>query len=485
VLALATSGAVLFLCYAAMALLPGLREQTRLFQPLYALAFVAYAWAIWVVLQCAPGRRTPGRRLTPLVLALAVLFRATLLLATPPTLSDDVYRYNWDGRMSVSGVNPYAHAVNSPALAHMATPLRERVNNPGMASPYLPVAQAYFGAIYRLAPESPLAFQAAAALLDLLTGLVVLALLRRVGLPGIRATIYLWNPLCVIESAHGAHVDALMVFLMMLGLWLLLTLRSRWPSVLTLAAATLTKGLPLLILPLVARRWRPWHVLAYAALLVGACLPYALCAGWGLTGPMDGVGLFGALRLYGATFAFNGGLFAGCEALLVWLLPAQADAMAGPVARGIMLAALGGVVLAAWRAGVRSVADDGVAHDGGDDLTLLRRMAVPLAAYLLLAPTLHPWYVTLVIPLLPLLPSATGNDDPATRLMWAALYGSWAVSLSYLLYLSQAYADAYPAVLLAEYLPLYALLIWAAWPRLSPGRGVKGDGTAAPPPSDA
>jgi len=109
-----------------------------------------------------------------------------------------------------------------------------------------------------------------------------------------------------------------------------------------------------------------------------------------------------------------------------------------------------------------------------EDLALLRRMAVPLAAYLLLAPTLHPWYVMLLLPFLPLLPAGDGSPDRNSRLMWAAIYGSWTVSLSYLLYLTRALADAYYAVVAVEFLPLYALLIWAVWPRRE--TAAEGDG---------
>jgi hypothetical protein len=184
-----------------------------------------------------------------------------------------------------------------------------------MASPYLPAAQVLFAAVYRLAPDSSTPFQVAAVLFDLLTGWLVTDLLRRLGLPRARALIYLWNPLVVVEFAHGAHVDALMICLMMAALWSLVVAwaaASAAPttfSVVALAAATLTKGLPVLLLPVVARRWGWRRTIVYAGLIIAVCLPFALGAGWGLTGPLDGEGLFGALRIYASRWNYNGGIY--------------------------------------------------------------------------------------------------------------------------------------------------------------------------------
>jgi hypothetical protein len=130
----------------------------------------------------------------------------------------------------------------------------------------------------------------------------------------------------------------------------------------------------------------------------------------------------------------------------------------GPIwaAKLIMVGLLGLVAVVVWRLGRRS--------DG--DLTLLRLVAIPLAAYLLLATTVHPWYVTLIVPLLPFLPA--GNQEAARygRFVWPALYFSMAVVLSYLTYLDPTGPREYGAIRLVEYVPLYSMLIWAALPRI-------------------
>ena len=403
-LLLVITGALLVFSLGGMAFLQDLRQHTIPFLALYGFACVAYGVAVaWCL------RRSGDRRTVSLILGLAVLFRVVLLFSTPPTLSDDVYRYIWDGRLSNAGVNPYAHAVNSPALDPYDTPLRQLVNHREMASPYLPSAQALFALVYRLSPESPLAFQVAAVLFDLLTGLVILDLLRRFGLPGSRVLIYLWNPLVIVEFAHGAHVDALMIFLMMASFWLLMVARHRLLSVLSMAAATLTKGLPLLISPVLAWRWGWRGTAAYLALLVAACLPFAQGAGWGLSGPLDGTGLFGALRIYVTRWNYNSGIYHWLEVVICGY-PTPGAVPPDVVGWGLVLCTKLVVVVG------MGLALGGVwwwSRKCDDDLTLLRLAAIPLAAYLLLTTTVHPWYVVVVIPLFPFLPSAKGETSIA------------------------------------------------------------------------
>ena len=465
---LAALGLAMELCFAGMVCLGNLRQQTVPFLGLYAAAFVFYGLAVWWSL-----RRPERWRALILIWGLGLVFRTTLLFTTP-ALSDDVWRYIWDGQLANAGVSPYALPVNSSLLDAYDSPQRALVNNNWMASPYLPAAQALFAVAYRLIPDSFLAFQVAAVLLDLLTGVLVMDLLRRLGLPGTRVLIYLWNPLVVVEFAHGAHVvDALMICLMMVGLWSLVAAatrhrlavsnaRSRLFSVLALAGATLAKMLPVLLLPVVARRWGWRYVLLYAALVVLAAAIFASGPGWGLLGGLDGTGLFGAIRIYAAYWNYNGGLYHWLEiALSGYPTPGAVPLEVvgpGPIrsAKLISLGTLGLVLLGVWRWSWRSE----------DDLAMLRLAIVPLAAYLLLATTVHPWYATLIIPLLPFLTPRRQEDNSISRYLLPGIYFTGAVALSYLTYLDPVNPREYDAVRLVEYVPLYGMLIWAAWPAI-------------------
>ena len=469
---LAAMGLVMELCFVGMAYLGDLRQQTVPFLGKYALAFLCYVLAVlWSL------RHPERRRVLFLSWGLALAFRATRLF-TSPALSDDVWRYVWDGRLANAGVSPYALPVDSPLLDAYDSPLRVLVNNNWMASPYLPVAQVLFFAVYRLVPDSALAFQLVAVLLDLLTGLLVMDLLRRLEIPGTRVLIYLWNPLVVVEFAHGAPVvDALMIFLMLAALWPLIALssgtrraagtRARLLSVLALAGATLTKVLPALLLPVVGPRWGWRYLLLYAGLVLAVAAAFALGPGWGLMGSLNGTGLFGAIRIYATYWNYNGGLYHWLEVLLSGYPTPGAVPLEvvgpGPIraAKLTSLGILGLALIAVWHKSRRCE----------DDLAFLRLTALPLAAYLLLATTVHPWYLSLVVPLFPFLTPRRLEESKISRFLLPGIYATAVVALSYLTYLDPANPREYDAVRLAEYVPLYLMLIWAAWPAIGVAGG--------------
>jgi alpha-1,6-mannosyltransferase len=472
------SGVVMAACFAAMVTLPILRGP-----PLksYVVFFLVASAAYVVTVLCL------DRAALSLggIWAFAILFRLTVLLTAPPTLSDDVYRYIWDGRLANAGISPYAYSVDSPLLDAFDLPERALVNNEWMASPYLPVAQAVFAAAYRVIPASPFAFQVIAVLLDLSTGLVVIGILHLLNLPLRRGLIYLWNPLVIVEFAHGAHVDALMTFLMMVSLWALVSGKRRrtagqrsesalgmhvlGPDLLSpvaLAAATLTKGIPALLLTVVGWCWGWRRTLLFAGLVVAVLVPFGLGAGWGLTGPLNGEGLFGALRIYGTRWNYNGGLYHWLEvALSGYRTPGAVppEIVGETPIRVAKLAAA--TVLALVLIVVASKA-----RGCADHVRTLRLAAIPLGAYLLLTTTLHPWYVTVIIPLLPFWLRRAGETTPTGRFIWPWIYLSAAVSLSYFTYLDPANLREYEWVRLVEYMPTFLLLMWAAWPAIGGAR---------------
>jgi alpha-1,6-mannosyltransferase len=338
----------------------------------YALAFVAYLGTLlWAELHQGLSSK--------IIWGGAILFRV-LLLFTVPTLSDDVYRYLWDGHVANNGVSPYAYPIDSPALDYLDTPQRALANNTWMASPYLPVAQYLFASLIWLFPPNPLAFQVTMLILDLLNGILLVKLLKIASLPTCRILIYLWNPLVVVEVAHSAHVDTWMTFLTLLALWF--TFATDAPKIfrllgpMALALATLTKGLPVLLLPILFWRWRWWQLILYGVVIVGLLIPPGMAAGWGLTGPLDGTGLLGALRIYGDQWNFNSGLFYWLEVTLTNQGVVEANQWA-KISLGLVM---GMVLLIIW----------GKARSTQTPRTNLRLMAVPLMAYILLTTTVHP-----------------------------------------------------------------------------------------------
>jgi alpha-1,6-mannosyltransferase len=375
----------------------------------------------------------------------AVLLRVVMLL-TPVSLSNDVYRYIWDGHLLGQGVNPYAQPVDSPFLDAYHTPLREQVHFPYMATPYLPAAQAYFAAVDRIAAQSPFAFQAGAAFLDLAAGVFVLLALRRFGLPDRAVLVYLWNPLVVVEFAHGAHVDALMVLFLAAAIWGLGRASSRGLtlSVLAVAAGVLVKGWPLLMAPLFTRRWGWARTLLFMTLVVAPLAFFAAEAGWGLVGPADGRGVFGAVRIYSAEWEFNSGLY-------YWLARLVTPELARLL--GLVVPALVGMAL-----GLRQWFTP---ETGQDTLHLVRLAAFPFAVYLLLTHTIHPWYLALMLVLLPFFWPAPGENAAVSRWIWPWTYYMFFAAFTYVAYTGVDAPSGLPLIQTAAYLPFWLLLLWS------------------------
>jgi len=417
----------------------------------------------------------------PLVLIwlFAILFRFVLLL-TIPTLSDDIYRYLWDGHLLTQGVNPYLYPADSPALAGYSTATRTLVNHSWMASPYLPTAQGYFALITILFSQNVFVFQLVAVLLDLSTAWLVMDMLIRLKLPAAGVLIYLWHPLLILEYAQNAHIDALMVFWVVLSFWLIVRGvtgssrpgRSATGSVLSIAAATLTKGLPLLLVPLFFRRWGLKRLITFGILIVVILALFSLEAGWGLLGPLDGRGVFGAIRIYLSDWNFNGSLYHWLEVHISgYPTPgAVPQHIAGSpsilftklITNSLLLLVISITGFWVWRD------DQPGKHDAITRTRALLRLAmVPLCAYIIFTPTVHPWYLAVVIPFAPFLLSSGHGDGQASRYLWPLLYLSCVVVLSYITYVDPDMWREFNWVRNVEYIPFYALLLWAALPWLS------------------
>ncbi len=140
----------------------------RIILPLL-LAFACYLLAL------RTARALTGPAAFAAAAAFALLFRA-VLVPEPPYLSDDAYRYLWDGQVQLRGLNPYRHAPAAEAVAGLDDALRARVNHPGVPTIYPPLAQLAFLAAAAL-PGGTLTLKLLWLLADLAIALLLPALL--------------------------------------------------------------------------------------------------------------------------------------------------------------------------------------------------------------------------------------------------------------------------------------------------------------------
>ncbi len=210
------------------------------------------------------------------ILFFGVLMRISLVPLDPPYLSTDIYRYIWDGRVQAAGVSPYDYvpaARNLQSLRDAA--IYPKINRKDYAHTiYPPVAQLAFLIITRFG-ESVWTMKAGMAFIDLLTVGVLLVLLRTLHLAPERVILYAWHPLAIWEFSGSGHVDALMIFFIVLAL----LLRSQERPGLTgasLACATLVKFVPILLFPALYKRWNLRMPVVFAVTLIVFYLPYLL-----------------------------------------------------------------------------------------------------------------------------------------------------------------------------------------------------------------
>ena len=251
------------------------------FVVLEVVAGLVWAAAAWLVLR----RRLPGWSVW-VVLAVAVALRVAVA-AAPPSLSTDLYRYVWDGRVQVAGHNPYSFLPNADELAALRDEgVYPHINRFDYAPTiYPPVAQGVFAAVAAVLPDV-WGIKAVSALADLGCVLVLVVLLRLAGRPARQVLVYAWHPLPVWEFAGNAHVDGLALLFIALAVWAAVRLRPGWAGA-ALAAATLCKFLPLALAPAVWRRW-DWRAPAAGLAVVVAGYGVYLGAGWRVLGFLGG-----------------------------------------------------------------------------------------------------------------------------------------------------------------------------------------------------
>jgi hypothetical protein len=294
-------------------------------------------------------------------LALAGLWHL-LFLRMPPGSDDDIHRYVWDGHVQRLGYNPYVLVPSDPALVGLHTAETRALNHPDLPSPYPAGAQLFFRAVTAI-HESTFALKVAFVVCDFAIVFVLLDILRwtRQGQHWVLA--YAWHPLLATEVAGSGHIDIVGALLLVVSA---AALGRRWRTIAAVAfgLAVAVKLLPIVLLPLYWRRVRVRDGVL-AAIIVGLLYVPFLSHGRISTG---------SLGTYAQSFRFNDPVFAVFERLT-----------SPEIALG--LAVLFGFLAAIWmRRKTTEWSTDAFAW--------------PMAASLLCAPVIYPWYLLWLLPFL-------------------------------------------------------------------------------------
>ena len=345
-----------------------------------------------------------------------------------PGLSDDAYRYIWDGLLSANGLNPFESLPSDPALAAFQGDfVYDQLNSKDYFTVYPPLSQLIFwmgGSVYESGWQSSY-FVIKGILLGFELG--SLYLLGRLISPQ-AFMLFAWHPLVVLESAGQAHTEAVMVFFLVLTIWL--HRRRDQKLVATgifvgaaLAAAGFVKLYPFVLFPLLWRRY------GWKALLGGGLVAVILLVPF--VHPSFISNYLDSLNLYVKLFEFNAGPYYFVKEVFYFFTDADWSKWIGPFFRNVFLLLVAVFIVLDWKF----------------KWTLEKSFFLILAAFILLSTTVHPWYLLGPLVLASLLPSVHWHwhwlaafslgsyflysDGPYWLFVWLAWSG-WFLTLLYL-----------------------------------------------------
>jgi alpha-1,6-mannosyltransferase len=305
-------------------------------------------------------------------LAIALRF-----IALPLAPGDDLWRYQWEGKIQRAGFNPYLVAPDDSQLDELRKnfPNSAKINHPEFRAIYPPGAELIFRFVSGIT-DQPLFYKCLFAIVDLGT---VALLLRLIGGENRYrdAAWYAWNPLVAYTFAGAAHFDSLMILPLVGGIVCLVRSttepESRRKWIWALSAGVLfgvgisIKLIPaLLLLPCVfALRWRA------IVLAISAAIPAALSLPFGF----PKVRIWDSLGHFAYVSRVND-LFWWLIEDTVWANPHQKNYHYNVILIiGVALVSV--LFIRNWKRG----------------------MLWALGTALVLSPVFHPWYCTWILPI--------------------------------------------------------------------------------------
>ena len=280
--------------------------------------------------------------------------------------TDDIHRYIWEGQVQNAGYDPYILAPSSEQLTTLRGEHWEDINHKDWSAIYGPFSLLVFKGVTSVS-STVSAMKGVLVVLDLATLAILMLLLIHKGRHLGALALYAFNPLILLAFAGEGHVDSLQMFLVMTSY--LCCLKKRWAfSALFIGLAISTKFTAIIFLPFLIRRenWQ-WVFLAAFSAVVPAFFFEATPAQ-----------MFSSLLSFGSELRFNDSIH-----FLLFKIFGQG------LAAWICVALLAFLGLVIW-----------LTQDSP-----FRGAFFCCFAFLLLSPTVHYWYLCMLIPFLVLVPS--------------------------------------------------------------------------------
>lgn len=341
---------------------------------LYGFSFLGYGVLVWQVLR--------GELSLALGIALGCLIRVMLVFSFP-NLSNDIYRFLWDGHLLHSGISPLTY-LPSELMAHTQDAYLQRLypllNSPDYFTVYPPISQV----VYYLSTWSDSWSLTTSAVVmksllfvgELCTVGMLAYLLQLLGKEKALSLIYFLNPLLIVEVMGQVHFEGVMIAFLAAALVAMFKHRIVLAGVL-MACAVGAKLLPLMFMPallvyLRSSRWK--FLMTFIMMMALLFLPFF----W----QVDVGHFLQSIDLYFRSFEFNASVYYIVRAVGYGLTGYNQIGVIGPL---LSLATF--ISILYWSI-YRSTPQR-------DDL--LRCLFLSFTCYLFLATTVHPWYLLMLL----------------------------------------------------------------------------------------
>ncbi len=379
-----------------------LKSHVPEFIALMLVAGALYLASVYIVL-----RNKSRRSALFVILGATVVFRL-FFLPLSPTLSEDVYRYQWEGRVVRAHMNPYAVYPAMPALNWAQNPVHPIETGKNTPTLYPPVSEITFSWVRTVAGYKRL-FTA----LDLATVALLLFILSAADRPLQHILIYAWNPAVLIAFSLSGHNDSLATLTLLAAVFYLIIGGRAALSIGFLALSALSKLFPALLLPAFLSRTRWAYAGIFGSVILLGYLPFLGAGGH----------LFNGLSNFTAEWEGN-------DSLHRLFLAAGNSTRQAQLVAGILLILLIAYVLKAR-------------------MDIFRAGLVTLAGLLFLSSNAFPWYFTWIVPFLCFSPS------PGLLLLTVTCVLGYSPIIAYA---AGGMFSNSPLMQILEYLPVFALL---------------------------
>lgn len=315
---------------------------------------------------------------TKILFTSGVILRV-LMFFSLPTLSDDLYRFIWDGTLIKNDIHPFAelpHYYLDKNIDGISEELFGLLNSPGYFTIYPPLNQVIFwlsaeigdGDWFVSANVIRLFLLAA----DVGSFFLLQSILRANKKPAFLAHWFWLNPLIILEGIGNLHFEGLVVFFILLGIYGYQRSK-RVLAVVGFGLAIGSKLLPLIYLPvlfLTGLKNKKWWIAPLAGAIALSTIVPMLDAPF-LSGMQQ------SLELYFRSFEFNASIYFLARQIGYWIYGYNNIALIGPVLSLLSFLSICIVSILAWRR----------------EWSLGRSFLFVLTCYLFFATTVHPWYI--------------------------------------------------------------------------------------------